>query len=100
MSGPSSSPAKAGAQTRGALITRLPARTGPLPPQGYKNGNGQALLLLCGDERGEIDDPAPGRLQLSRARHGDDAVDRLVRRSRGRGDDRLAHRIVRAGAYV
>ncbi len=57
--------------------------------------DGQALFLLCGDERGEIDDPAAGRLQLSRARHGDDAVDRGARRPLGRGDDRLAHRACR-----
>ena len=35
--------------------------------------------------------------QLSRARHGDDAVDRGARRPRGRGHDRVAHRAVRAG---
>ena len=35
----------------------------------------KATMNLRGDERGKIDDPAPGRLQLSRARHGDDAVD-------------------------
>ena len=59
--------------------------------------DGQALFLLCRDERGEIDHAAAGRFQLSRARHGDDAVDRQPRRSRRRRHDRLAHRLVRAG---
>ena len=40
-------------------------------------------------ERRQIDHPAAGRFQLSRARHGDDAVDRGARRPRGPGHDRI-----------
>ena len=54
--------------------------------------DGQALFLLRLDERGEIDHAAAGRLQLSRARHGDDALHRRDRRPRRAGRDRLADR--------
>src|SRR3546814_17544844 len=57
-------------------------------PRRYRIRHGQALFLLCQHERRQVDDAAPGGFQLSRARYGDDAVDRVARRSlwSGTGD--------------
>jgi thymidine kinase len=43
-------------------------RAPTLPSRSKRSADGQALFLLCLDECGEIDQPAAGRFQLSRAR--------------------------------
>src|SRR3546814_11098822 len=65
--------------------------------QRHADAHGQSQVLLRLDERGEIDHPAQGRFQLSRARHGNDAVHRRGPRSRRRGRDRFADRPVGPG---
>lgn len=44
-------------------------------PVAAKPGHGQALLLLCLYERRQIDDAVASGFQLSRTRHGNDALD-------------------------
>src|SRR5690606_28237668 len=53
---------------------------------------GQALFLLCRDERGQIDHPPASRAQLFRTRHAYAPVHRRAGRPRRRRDHRLAHR--------